>query len=75
MISIVLSPDSQEGCPVAVLYNAAEAMPESKPLATKPHPQLTFIGAAPVNKCIEDLINRGLYPQKARAPNMPNGVE
>ena len=75
MISIVLSPASQEGCPVAQLYDAAEAMPNFKPNATKPHPQLTFMRGAPVNKCIEDLINRGLYPQKVRAPNMPNGVE
>ena len=67
---------SQEGAPTGQVYDAVgDVSSEFKPRLTKPHPQLTFLRGAPVNICIEDLVNRGLYPQLVRARNMPNGVE
>jgi predicted component of type VI protein secretion system len=67
---------SQEGAPAGQVYDAiGDVSAEFKPRLTKPHPQLNFLRGAPVNICIEDLVNRGLYPQLVRARNMPNGVE
>ena len=66
---------AQEGAPIGQVYDATAAIPDYKPRLTKPHPQLTFLRGAPVMKCIEDLIDRGLYPQLVRARNMPTGVE
>ena len=56
-------------------YDATDAITNYKSEDTRPHPELRFLRFAPVTAAVTELTNRGCYPVKVKAHDMPNNQE